>query len=169
MKAIIGLNRRSSSTPGQNTRSPLRSDLVGLPKLRRFSRSRAFSFVATSGGEHRRQAHLLSRSAFFTHFMQRLRRAAHLGGAIDETALPSYEACSPSFDPKPSAPRGARTLGRELCWSSCLSWLLPSSGVGSSPINPRGAVHSSSATALRSCLEGSLACALLRPTREVNP
>src|ERR1700735_2961355 len=86
-----GLNRRSSSAWAKYA--------LALPRISfacrssRFSRSRAFSFVATSVGTPARTPPL-SRSAFFTHSCS-VCAVQPILAAIDETAA-QREACSPS-------------------------------------------------------------------------
>src|SRR5258708_11887806 len=85
-----GLNRRSSSAWAKYALALRRISLAC--RSSRFSRSRAFSFVATSVGTPARTP--LSRSAFFTHSCS-VCAVQPIWAAIDETAA-QREACSPS-------------------------------------------------------------------------
>src|SRR5580658_4242627 len=89
-----GLNRRSSSAWAKYALALRRISLAC--RSSRFSRSRAFSFVATSVGTPARTPARtpLSRSAFFTHSCS-VCAVQPILAAIDETA-PQREACSPS-------------------------------------------------------------------------
>src|SRR5580692_10768966 len=86
-----GLNRRSSSAWAKYALALRRISLAC--RSSRFSRSRAFSFVATSVGTPARTP--LSRSAFFTHSCS-VCAVQPILAAIDETAA-QREACSPSW------------------------------------------------------------------------
>src|ERR1700689_623246 len=85
-----GLNRRADAPRAKNALA-LRRISVAC-RSSRFSRSRAFSFVATSVGTPARTP--LSRSAFFTHSCS-VCAVQPILAAIDETAA-QREACSPS-------------------------------------------------------------------------
>ena len=95
----------------------LAQDLVGLPKLAVLP-LQGLQLGAISVGTPARAP--LSRSAFLTHSLQRLRRAADLGRDRDDRR-PARRMLA-SRDPKPSAPRG-RGPQAKTCSSSCLSWL----------------------------------------------
>src|SRR6202789_1429383 len=86
-----GLNRRSSSAWAKYALALRRISLAC--RSSRFSRSRAFSFIATSVGTPARTP--LSRSAFFTHSCS-VCAVQPILAAIDETAA-QREACSPSW------------------------------------------------------------------------
>src|SRR6202142_3428604 len=85
-----GLNRRSSSAWAKYALALRRISLAC--RSSRFSRSRAFSFVATSVGTPARTP--LSRSAFFTHSCS-VCAVQPILAAIDEFAAPR-RACPPS-------------------------------------------------------------------------